>query len=76
MDQPSIHRPAESSRRVRYSPGVPSPEGITRHAVGEFGQTHVVFVTRFVDQRLSSLDAFDIARLDEAPARYDEFELD
>lgn len=45
-------------------------------AVGEFGQTHVVFVTRFVDQLVRSIEAFDITQLDEALARYDEFTSD
>jgi catechol 2,3-dioxygenase-like lactoylglutathione lyase family enzyme len=45
-------------------------------AVGEFGQTHVVFVSRFVDQRVLSMEAFDITQLDEALARYDEFTSD
>jgi class 3 adenylate cyclase/tetratricopeptide (TPR) repeat protein len=45
-------------------------------AVGEFGQTHVVFVTRFVDQLVRSIEAFDITQLDEALARYEEFTSD
>jgi hypothetical protein len=43
------------------------------NAVGEVGQTHVVFVNRFVDQRVRSIEAFDITQLDDALARYDEF---
>jgi hypothetical protein len=45
-------------------------------AVGEFGQTHVVFVARYVGERVRSIEAFDIAQLDEALARYDEFTSD
>ena len=36
------------------------------------GQTHVVFVSQFVDQRVQRMEAFDITQLDEALARYDE----
>lgn len=45
-------------------------------AVGEIGQTHVVFVSRFVDQRVQRMEAFDITQLDQALARYDEFTTD
>ncbi len=42
-------------------------------AIGDVGQTHVVFVNRFVDQHIRSVEAFDITQLDEALARYQEF---
>lgn len=42
-------------------------------AVGEIGQTHVVFVSQFVDQRVQRMEAFDITQLGQALARYDEF---
>ena len=45
-------------------------------AVGEVGQTHVVFMNRFVDERVQTIEAFDITQLDEALARYDEFSSD
>ncbi len=45
-------------------------------AVGEIGQTHVVFVNRFADECVRSIEAFDITQLDEALARYDEFKPD
>jgi class 3 adenylate cyclase/ketosteroid isomerase-like protein/tetratricopeptide (TPR) repeat protein len=41
-------------------------------AVGELGQTHVVFVSQFVDERVKRMEAFDITQLDEALARYDD----
>ncbi len=41
-------------------------------AVGEIGQTHVVFVSQFVGQRVQRMEAFDITQLDLALARYDE----
>jgi hypothetical protein len=45
-------------------------------AVGEIGQTHVVFVSQFVDQRVQRMEAFDITQLDQALARYDELTAD
>jgi hypothetical protein len=42
-------------------------------AVGEIGQTHVVFVNRFVGDQLRSVEAFDLTQLDHALARYNEF---
>ncbi|MGE3590423.1 MAG: adenylate/guanylate cyclase domain-containing protein [Ilumatobacteraceae bacterium] len=41
-------------------------------AVGDIGQTHVVFVSQFVDQRVQRMEAFDITQLDQALARFDE----
>jgi hypothetical protein len=45
-------------------------------AVGEIGQTHVVFVSQFVDQRVQRMEAFDITQLGQALARYDELSAD
>ena len=45
-------------------------------AVGDVGETHVVFVNRFVDQLVRSIEAFDITQLDQALARYEEFTSD
>lgn len=42
-------------------------------AVGEVGQHHIVFVSRFADRLVQSMEAFDITQLSEALARYDEF---
>lgn len=42
-------------------------------AVGEIGQTHVVFVSHFIDQLVQRIEAYDIDQLDQALARYDEF---
>jgi hypothetical protein len=42
-------------------------------AIGDVGETHVVFVNRFVEQRVRSIEAFDITQLDQALARYEEF---
>jgi hypothetical protein len=41
-------------------------------AVGEIGDTHVVFVNQFVGERIQRIEAFDITQLDQALARYDE----
>jgi hypothetical protein len=46
------------------------------NAVGEIGRTHVVFVSRFVNQQVSRIEAFDIAQLDEALAPYEDLTSD
>jgi hypothetical protein len=40
--------------------------------VSELGQTHVVFVGHFVNEKVRRMEAFDITQLDQALARYDE----